>query len=152
GEVSSAFADRAVALSENARAGRGDLCDRAAAASIATNAVTASGSRGSQGQRDLIERLGPTKSKQLVDALALGPARLLDGGGAALGSAASEEERVAAADGLLAAAGKGSPSEASNAVVDEAFATVGSRALEEIPTLGPDLGKAIATSWYSNDP
>jgi hypothetical protein len=151
--VSNAYADRAIAIS-NAEA-RGKFPNeqqQAAAASVAADAIWASGRPGSQDQRNFIERMGPDNIRSLTTALNLTPANLLDGGSAALGRATPQAERVALADSLLKASTLGPPTAASNAFVDAAFASAGNNAYSIDPALGKSMGQAIAKAWHPNDP
>jgi hypothetical protein len=126
--------------------------DRALRATFATNAVLTA--QTPEGQRALLERLGPEKSAALTRSLSLSPEQLLDGGSFAFGRASSEEMRMFAGTQLLEATTQGPPTDATRAVVDTAFATMGERAYDtRWPGNPPEaLGRALAHAWNPNDP
>jgi hypothetical protein len=120
--VSDAYASRAILLAATAEEGPPGAIQRKQAGSLGAAAVDAANTP--EGQRALLDRLGTSGSMQLASALTreMDQPAIIQGG--FYGDPASPDARGAAVNELLQATTVSPPSDASNAFVNQTFATL----------------------------
>lgn len=151
-QVSEAFANRAVEITQNSATNGGDFREDALADTLAVHAMESAGTP--DGRRQLLETIGPEKAANLSLALSGQLSSQYDGGSFAFGRSTTADLRTQAMGQLLEAASRPPPSTATQAAVDAAFQYFPSDAYRnEFPgNVSAQMANALATHWYPNDP